>query len=403
MAIVVAVLVPIVGWLLEAIRGRARLHGFANIAGEIRQLADDLNGDVDRDQTDLLIHGSFEKWPVLVRFSHSSGEPGVHIQIPVPSNLTLFCYPASHKGEEGQTMVRTSDEKFMSRFHLSTNNSPLEVSMILSSPEVVAELGKICDSQTSLALENRSLDLSSREIIPGALATRLMTCVRGMARVAREVVEAMGSGELDSRSGPKRPANWFRITYLTAPVLILAALGVQAWMTRPAQNVSAETPKPTKSSIPDALATQIPNLQDWHVAEAAEFDADASAWLQQQGQRPTGHVTAAINDEARNDEAYVLKRSNVPAGGNGGRFVLFVDQQTRYDAELPQIDALGKISKDRIGSVEWRGRGPISGPDGDGIILIQRYNDPTSALIFFMSGPKLLTGVPKDFRTLSLE
>src|SRR5438270_188822 len=207
-AVAVALVLPILGWLVETVRGRMRLRGFTNIASEIKRLAADLNGQIDRDDTDLLIRGSHANWPVLVRFSHADHEPGVRIQMAVPTTLSLFCFPAAHIGEEGETLLRTSDHKFMSRFRLSTNNSPLEVSMILSSPEVVSELGKICDSQTSLSLENRSLDLSSKEIIAGALASRLMDSIRGMARIAREAVEALGTGEMQSPSARKRSINW---------------------------------------------------------------------------------------------------------------------------------------------------------------------------------------------------
>jgi hypothetical protein len=92
-----------------------------------------------------------------------------------------------------------------------------------------------------------------------------------------------------------------------------------------------------------------------------------------------------------------------PLGTNSNRLVLFIDDQKRYDAELPQIAVAGRISKDRLSSMDWRGRGPSGSADGDGIIVIQRYNDPSSAIVFFLSGPKLLTGVPKDFRAISLE
>jgi len=403
-ALFVALSLPLLGLLFEFVHARLRLRGFGDIAREVKTLAHDLHAEVDRDDTDLLVRGRYGNWPVLVRFSHSDSEPGVGIQIPVPCNLTFYCFPMSHTGEEGQTALRTSDKKFMSRFRLSTDNTPLEVSMILSSPDVTAELGKICDSQTSLSLENRNLNVRETAIIPGGLASRLMICIRGMARIAAEAAAATG-GEADTaKSSLKRGRNWFRTGYMAASALILVGVGADIWAHRPkAQVVQPQIAPKAAITMPEAEAAQIPRLGEWHVAEASELDSEGAGWLQQQGQTASGHIIASVDSDQSQDGAYILKRANAPAGANASRIVLFIGKAVRYDAEMPQIDVAGRIAKDRLNTVEWRGRGSSGAPNGDGIILIQRYDDPTSAIIFYMSGVKLMTGVPKDFRTLSLE
>ncbi|MGZ4787636.1 MAG: hypothetical protein ACXVZV_10785 [Terriglobales bacterium] len=400
-AVVIALAIPIVGYLIEVIRSQMRVRDFNEIRKEVQMLLKGLNGEVDRDQADLLIRGHYGQWPVLIRFSRSEYEPGVNVQIPVPTNLTLYCYPVTHEGQEGSVPLRTSDERFMSHFRLSTNNSPLEVSMIVSSPAVLAELSKITDSQTYITLENRNLELAEAVIVPEHLAARVMNCVRGMARIAAEATEVHGgSGTV---AMPKRPQNWFRTAYLGVPAMIFVALGVIAFLERPTRKVEAQAPaKPVAATLPDALAKQVPQLQGWTVAETSDFDTDAVAWMQQQGQRISGHVSASMDSATSPDGAYILKRPPGPLGTNANRLVLFINNQEKYDAEMA-IAAAGRITKDRISSVEWRGRGPSGAPNGDGIIVIQRYNDPSSAIVFFLSGSKLLTGVPKDFRVISLE
>ena len=402
-AIVVALAIPIFGYLIELIRGQLRLNNFREIRKDVQTLAKGLHGEVDRDESDLLVRGHYGQWPVLVRFSRSEYEPGVSVQIPVPSNLTLYCYPVSHEGEEGSVPLRTSDERFMSHFRLSTNNSPLEVSMILSSPAVLAELSKIADSQTHITLENHNLELAEAVIIPGQLAARLMNGIRGLARIAAEATEVHG-GRGAVPTAAKRRTNWFRAAYLGASATIFIVLGIIAFLERPARKVEAQVPvMPVHAELPDAFAKQVPQLQGWHVSDASEFDTDAAAWMQQLGQRASGHVTVNMDSATSQDDAYVLKRAQGPLGTNANRLLLFINSQERYDAEMPQIAALGRISKDRISSIEWRGRGPSGAPNGDGILVIQRYNDPSSAIVFFLSGSKLLTGVPKDFRVISLE
>lgn len=401
-ALLVALAIPVVGFLIEFVRGQSRLHDFGEISNDLKTLAVDLNGEIDRDGDDLLLRGHYGHWPVLIRFSRSEYEAGISIQMPVPTTLTLYCYPVGHEGEEGQVPLAISDERLMAHFRLSTNNSPLEVSMILSSPAVLGELSKIADSQTYLTLENRTLEVAEAVIVPEHLLSRLMNCVRGMARIAAEATEVHGSSGLPA--APKRRRNWFRAGYITASALILIGLAVSAFANRPTSAAEAKSvPAVLMPSIPATLAEQIPQLQGWHVADANDFDPDAGAWLQQQGERSTGDIKASLNSDQSPDEAYVFKRPPGPPGTNSSRFVLFINNQEKFDAEMPQIDAAGRISKSSIGSVEWRGRAPNGSPNGDGIIVIQRYRDPKSAIVFFMSGAKLITAVPKDFRELSLQ
>lgn len=401
LALVIAVVIPVVGILIEFFRAQSRLRGFREMRKNLQKLAVDLNGEIDRDDDDLLIRGHYGHWPVLIRFSRSEYEAGTSIQMPVPANVTLYCYPVAHQGDEGQTPLRISDERFMQHFRLSTNNSPLEVSMILSSPAVVQELSKITDSQTYLTLENRTLELAEAVIAPEDLGTRLMNRVRGMARIANEAAEVHGSPGIPATHKPGR--NWFRVGYVTASALILTVLVVSIVVTRPEAQAESVAAKPSVPAIPAAIAAQIPQLEGWHTAEAKDFDIEGGAWLQQQGQRISGHISTSIASDQSRDDAYVFKRPAGPPGTNSSRFVLFINGQKNYDAEMPQIDAVASISKDALGSVEWRGRPPSGVANASGIVVIQRYRDPSSALIFYMSGPRLLTGVPKDFRSLTLE
>jgi hypothetical protein len=251
-------------------------------------------------------------------------------------------------------------------------------------------------------MENRMLELVEATIIPGNLGARLLNCVRGMARIATETTGAHG-GTAPMSHPPKRERNWFRIGYLGASGLILMVLMTEPLFNRPSHGANAKPLPPAVNTIPASLAAQVPQLQGWHVADTTDFDSDAEAWMQQQGQRCSGQIAVNVNSQQSADLAYIFKRPPGPPGTNSARFVLFINNQKRYDAEMPEIDAAGHISKSRIGSVEWRGRGPNSEPNGDGIILIQRYNDPTSAIVFFMSGNKLLTAVPKDFHNITLD
>ncbi len=402
-ALLIALAIPIVGALIEFFRAQSKLKGFRELRKDLQMLAVDLQGEIDRDDDDLLVRGHYGHWPVLIRLSRSEYEAGVSIQMPVPANVTLYCYPVAHEGEEGSVPLAISDQRFMAHFRLSTNNTPLEVSMILSSPAVLGELTKITDSQTYLTLENRALELSEAVIVPENLGQRLMTRVRGMARIAAEAMDVHG-GSSAAGIRTKGARNWFRVGYVATAVVMLVVIGIVELVEQRTMRAQAAVvaPQPLPSIAP-ALANQIPQLQGWHIADGTEFDIDANAWLQQQGQKPMGHLTANIGSDQSSDEAYVFRRPAGPPGTNPARFVLFINKEEKYDAEMPEIDAVGRISKDAIANIEWRGRRPPGDPNAGGLIVVQRYKDPSSAIVIYMSGQTLMTAAPKDFRNVSLE
>jgi len=401
-ALLIALAIPFVGSLIEFFRAQNRLKGFWELRKDLRALAVYLEGEIDRDGDDLLVRGHYGHWPVLVRFSRSEYEAGASIQMPVPANVSLFCYPVAHRGEEGEVPLAISDDRFMAHFRLSTNNTPLEISMILSSPAVLAELTKITDSQTYLTLENRTLELAEAVIVPEGMGTRLMNRIRGMARIASEAMEVHG-GSAAMGIGAKRTRNWFRVGYVTTSALILVGAGIVAIASRQAAKAQAAVIPQPITGIPTPLAAQLPQLRGWKVADSSDLDPDAGAWLQQQGERLTGHLTVSLASDQAVDDAYIFKRPPGPPGTNPARFSLFIDGKERYDAEMPEIAAMARISKEAIGNVEWRGRARPDSPIAGGVIVVQRFRDPSSAIVFYLSGTRLITAVPKDYRAVSLQ
>ena len=228
-----------------------------------------------------------------------------------------------------------------------------------------------------------------------------MNRIRGMARIASEAMDVHG-GSAAMGFSAKRARNWFRAGYVAASALILMTIGIVVLAGRPPTKVQAEAIKPM-TGIPTSLADQLPQLQGWKVADGADLDTDAGSWLQQQGERNNRTSDGDLNSDQSLDDAYVFKRPPGPPGTNSARFSLFIAGKERYDAEMPGIAAMAQISKNALGNVEWRGRRPPDAPNAGGIIVVQRFRDPGSAIVFYMSGTRLITGVPKDFRALSLQ
>ncbi len=235
-------------------------------------------------------------------------------------------------------------------------------------------------------------------IPPQNLAHRVMECIRAMRAVAA-VSRQMPGPEPALMVPFRRRWNWFRTVYVGVPVLLLCSLLLLPRLHHPAVKPQ---PSPLPSGMAEEVARQIPEVLHWRLAKPGDFDSDAVAWLQQQGQPAEGSVRGVFAADAPEESAYVLKPISAP-NGKEARLVILINGRVRFDATLPEVAIAARMPKDRISSIDWRGRAPIGAPDGDGILVIQRYQDPSSALVFFSSGVRLLTGHPRDFHTVSLQ
>jgi hypothetical protein len=398
-AIALALLIATLGVFVEIVRGQVKLRGYQDIARDVQGIVHGISGEVDRDGHDLLVRGSMRSWPVLIRFSRAEHEPGVHMTMPVPSNVSLYCVPVKHEGETGRVSLKTADERFDARFKLTTNSSAVEAKLLIANPSTLSEIQKLCGpSQALLSLEGQTLDVTEMVIPEEDLSQRVLGSVMSMTKIAGAAMKMPGTKAESIPPVPHR-RNWLRTAYIGIPIVLLVFVFVRA-------RLKHSAPKPAEvSSVPAGLdsqdASRIGNLKPWRLAQAAEFNPDASAWLQQQGQEPKAQVSGDFNGTGQRESAYVLK-SVSPETSNPVRLVMLVNGEVRFDAEMPRIDAVAVLPKDKVLSIEWRGRGPAGPPNGDALLVVQRYNDPSSALVVFASGAQLLTGNPKNFSTLTL-
>jgi hypothetical protein len=397
---VVAFLVatPLAGFVIEFLLRRVRLRGYRHIAGDVRAIVKAVHGEIDRDSGDVLIRGSMSSSPVLVRFSNSDQRPGLNIQMPAAANVSLFCVPKGHENDGGQASLPLYDPVLAGRFRLSSNQ-PGMAKILFCTPRILAEIDKVCRTSDSfLALEEQRLELNEALIPEEDLCGRVLDCIRGMIEIAAASRQMPGA-ESEQPIHYPRSWNWFRTAYIGVPVLLLSSMLLLAKLQKP---VDVPQPPSVPSGMADAEASQIPEVQHWRLAQPDDFDANALAWLQQQGQKPQGRIRAVFVGKEREDSAYVLK--HVPASpGDPSRLVVFLNGQVRFDATMPEIAIAARIPKDRIASIEWRGRAPAGQPDGDGVLVIQRYQDATSAIVLFASGVQLVVAHPKDFHTISLQ
>lgn len=392
--VALAVAIPLAGVATEFLLRQYRLRGYGDIAGEAAAIGRAIRGEIDRDSGDLLVRGTMSSSPVLVRFSHSDQRPGLNIQVPAAGNVSLFCVPRGHESG-GRARLSSSDPRFDSRFRLSSNH-PALANILFCTPATLAEIQKLCrTSHTFLALDQQRLEITELLIPEENLSQLVLDCIQAMIGIASASRQMPGAEPQPVVHFPRR-WNWFRTAYIGAPVLLLSSILLFARLQRP---VDVPQPLPASLGMAEDEASQIPDVQHWRLAQAADFDGDAAAWLQQQGQKANGYIGASLTDNDREDSAYVLKHI-AASPGDPSRLVVFVQGQVRFDATMP-IAIVARIPKDKVKSIEWLGRGPAGQPDGDGILVIQRYQDNSSGIVFFSSGVQFLSGHPRDFHTVS--
>jgi hypothetical protein len=394
-----AVAIPLLGYIVEVLLGKFRLRGYGEIARDVRLLGTAIHGKTDRDGEDVVLRGNAHSWPVSVRFSKSDLKPGLNIRMSVPSNITLFCIPRNQEREVGRVPLHSADPRFEARFRISTNH-PLEARIVFSSDAALVEVEKLCSSvSTLLALENRTLELSEL-VLPGDnVYQHVLSQIEGMAKIANATAQMPGAAATKAGPGFARQWNWFRTAYVGLPILLILSILV---LNRAHQAPSAPaTPAPDPVGISRDEAAQISDIQQWRLAQPLDFEPAALSWLQQQGSSLAGRIPVLFTNSATGGVAYILKK-NDGADRRSTRLVMFVDGKLRFDLALPQLAIVARIPVDAIESIPWAGRAPVGQPDSDGILVVRKLEGPETATVFFFSGLHLLSGKPKDYHSLSV-
>ena len=146
-------------------------------------------------------------------------------------------------------------------------------------------------------------------------------------------------------------------------------------------------------------ATRIPNTKDWRAATADDFDPAAVSWLRGNRKQPDGRITGNFSGKGTGrDVAYLL----VDAAG-ARRVVLLADNENRYDTKFPYIGLAVRVPKENLNSIKWAGGKAPEGVDGDGLLLLRKPDDPSSAIVLFLSGRGIVSASPANYQEINLE
>jgi hypothetical protein len=186
-------------------------------------------------------------------------------------------------------------------------------------------------------------------------------------------------------------------------ILTAAVLGSSIFL---ASNRPPE-PAPTASAISEIGlqdATQIYDLDKWRLTRSSDFDLESSSWLTTMGQQPQGHIPVKFSgDDSSGDSAYIFATIQANHDPRLRRLVIFVKNRIQYDDNFPQIAIAAVIAKNRLANIAWQGKSGGVPPNGDGLLIVRNARDPASAIVVFLSGVRLVTRAPADYRSIQLQ
>jgi len=386
--------------LIARFRRRAMLKGYEGAAEEVQEISRVLRGRIYREHDDLMLEGGYHRWPVFIRLSHSPDTPGLYIQIPVPTRLTLFFVPKKEKDKHqaGKVVLQTSDEQFDARV-ITRTDQPVQARMLIAAIPVQQQLPRLCcSSNTIVCIASGLLEVSESLMPETDLGYHVINHVKSMAKIAAETAKIPGADPSLVTPNQAKTNRLMRAFIVTA-IVVAIGLFLANWAMQP----SLKTRFVPAGILPNDAAL-IPDIGHWRLAEPQDFDSQGVSWLQASGKQAMGRVSGRFAGEGFPEEsAYVLVSDDrrQPAVV---RVIVLVNQTVRFDKIYPSIAVMTTIPKSNLGDIAWQGTPPLMPPDGDGVLIVPKYDDPASASITFVHEKNVLTaGTPADFRKIAIQ
>jgi hypothetical protein len=392
----IAAAITLLGLAISFLRKSAALKGYEDYQADISRIVSTLKAELFRDGDDVVITGNFKQNPVQIRFSYSENTPGLNLRMQAPVSFTLSVVPRGENSTEGRVPIRTGDDMFDARFNARTDH-PTQAKMLIGSKAMRTHMEKLCcSSKTYLTMTKGTMEVSEL-VIPPSTARHVLDHIDSMGVLARMVESIPGAESIKIKPYEReKSAPVFRIALAVGAICALLAV----FILKPTQAQpslgdmgSSNTFAPGVDAV-DALL--IPDVKTWRAATSADFDAGVSGSLRG-SEEPSGHLTVEFDGAGeRPDAAYWLLDTK-----GRSRIVMLRNGANVYDTLYGSIAGVARVSRDSIGSVEWKQR-PSAPPDGDGIMLVMRAENGYNAVIVYPGGTRIYSGVPEQFENVSV-
>lgn len=387
----------IVGVVIAFVRSRMTYSGYTDLVNDVRRVALAMHGEIFRDGSDVVISGTYERLPVVVRFSNEENSPGLNIRIQAPATFLMSVVPAGAQvSEGGRNLVRTTNELFDSRFNTRTDQ-PTHANIFITK-QVTSLLQRLaCSRNTYLSMGNGAIELSELVIPDPDPGQHVIEHLQSMAALSQALRHMPGSDRVKLVVFKHQRHIAARAAMVVGAVVALVSIFAATRMSNhePVSGVN----QTLSSGILPLDATRIPNTKDWRAATADDFDPVAVSWLRGNRKQPAGRIEGNFSGKGTGrDVAYLL----VDAAG-ARRVVLLANNENRYDTKFPYIGLAVRVPKQSVNSIQWAGGKAPEGVDGDGLLLLRKKDDPSSAIVLFLSGRGIVSASPANYQDISLE
>lgn len=380
--------------IIYLVQRRNLYRGYEQIIEAARQIAAATKADTFRDGDDLVIAGSFQNFPSIVRFSYNQNTPGLHIEMHAPSTFDLLLAPKKVTTTKGRTVVRTGNATLDSRFNARTDH-PTQSRMLFGDKNALSHLEKLCCStNTDFAVSTGKMDLTELSI-PGYAGRHVLDHLESLGALAALLARMPGAHEIKLEPVKQKRQTW--VFQALGAALLLSIIVV---LFSVPDKKAAEAPQ-SAAYVPAGMepldAERLQHLNGWRVAGADDFSPAATQFLQQHGLTPVGRFKGDFSGRnAASDSAYLLIDSQ-----GKRRITMLAGGVSVYDAIYDQLELIAVVPKANLASIQSTTQSKFDS-DGDGLLLVRNVSDPTSGLILVRHGQEMDSARPLDFTAINL-
>ena len=396
-ALLIVAALSIVGVVIVFISSRMTYSGYSHLVNDVRRVALAMHGEIFRDGSDVVISGTYERLPAVVRFSNDEDTPGLNILIQAPATFQMSVVPAGAQASEGgRNLVKTADKLFDSRF-ITRTDQPTQANMFINQQVTGMLQSLACSRNTYLSVGNGTIELSELVIPDPNPGEHTIEHLKSMAELSQALRRMPGSDRVKLVAIKRKRHVAARVAMIVGALVALVSIFAATRV--PSRESVSGVNQTLASGILPLDAARIPNARDWRAATADDFDPAALSWLRGNRKQPAGRIEGNFSGKGTGrDVAYLL----VDAAGDR-RVVLLAGNENRYDTKFPYIGLAVRVPKESVNSIKWAGSKAPEGVDGDGLLLLRKQDDPSSAIVLFLSGRGIVSASPANYQDINLE
>jgi hypothetical protein len=341
-----------------------------------------------------VISGTWEKNPVVVRFSNQENTPGLNIRMPAAASFQISVTGAGTPVSEGpRTPVKSADDMFDARFTTRTDQ-PMQARMLLTK-QVTAVLQKLACSKNTYIQFGGGVIEQSELVIPSQAASHVMDHLKSLAALAAALRNMPGAEKVKILKIEHERHVLTRAVMAAGVVVAIASIVAAVQVPKPIPTGANET---LNNGIMPIDASLISDASSWHAANASEMDAGGVEMLKGYGIGPSGRVAGDFTGNGTGqDAAYLL------VNGEGKRRIVIVGaHQNRYDARFGAIALIARIPKDVVASIHWKNDKAPAGVSGDGLLVVRDASDPGSGVVVFLTPEAITSFIPNSWQDVQL-